>query len=96
MTLTTVELIGSAYWASYLFNGDDSGIDERDVALCNAWLEYNGNPIIVGILEDEDGNWEDMWFSWSYGFHTGDTTCTGGDCLTYIALVESETPSEEA
>lgn len=29
-----------AYWASYLINGDASGISEHDKAQCDAWLAY--------------------------------------------------------
>lgn len=34
---------GSAYWASYLINGDDSGINETERALADAWCERNDN-----------------------------------------------------
>lgn len=27
------------YWASYLINGDCSGMDDSDVAACDAWIE---------------------------------------------------------
>lgn len=26
-------------WASYLINGDASGLDDEDIAKCDAWLE---------------------------------------------------------
>lgn len=29
---------GLAYWASYLINGDASGLDDREIAACDAWL----------------------------------------------------------
>lgn len=77
MTIKTFEAVGAAQWASYLINGDASGLEPREVELCDKWLE--GLPgYIVGTEAGEP------WFSWSYGLHTGDDSCSGGDCLTYI------------
>lgn len=30
------------YWASYLFNGDSSGMDDKDQAACDAFIEREG------------------------------------------------------
>jgi hypothetical protein len=65
---------GSAYWASYLINGDASGINPEEQALADAWLEREGGSVVS--CEDEP------FFSWFYGFHTG-ADCQGGDLLEY-------------
>ncbi len=31
-----------AYWASYLINGDSSGLEESEKAACDSFLERNG------------------------------------------------------
>lgn len=31
-----------AYWASYLINGDDSGLDAAEKAVCDGWLSDSG------------------------------------------------------
>lgn len=65
---------GAAYWASYLVNGDASGIDETERALADAWLERMGAADVVDVGEP--------YFSWSYGFHTG-AACSGGDLAEF-------------
>lgn len=84
MTLEVDEAIGSAYWASYLVNGDSSGLDDREIALCDAWCKRLKPAYVVSVADcEETGEMEDPWFTWSYGFHTGDD-CSGGECLTYV------------
>ena len=85
MAIEVSEEVGSAYWASYLINGDSSGLDERDIALCDAWCEGLAPAYVVSIADcEETGEREEPWFSWSYGLHTGDPDSQGGDCLTYV------------
>lgn len=87
MTIETIETVGAASWASYLINGDSSGLEPREVELADKWQERLAPAYVVSVLSDDDGESESPWFSWSYGIHTGDDSCTGGDCLTYIAHV---------
>ena len=70
-------VLGSTYWASYLINGDASGISEREQHLANAWLANAGGDVV---------DCGDPFFSWSYGFHTGDDSCQGGDLVEYTIL----------
>jgi hypothetical protein len=85
MALEVLEEIGSAYWASYLINGDASGLEDKEIALADAWQKRLAPAYVVDVARDEEtGESEDPWFSWSYGLHTGDPTCSGGDCLTYV------------
>lgn len=65
---------GSAYWASYLINGDDSGITENERTLADAWLERHGGSVVSCD--------EEAYFSWSYDLHTG-ADAQGGDLLDY-------------
>jgi hypothetical protein len=93
MTMTkfeTTEIVGAAYWASAIFNGDTSGMEEREIALYEAWeaKELGDEWTISGIVENDEGESEEPWFSSMFGFHTGwdEHGITGGDCLTYVAM----------
>lgn len=83
MTIETFEAVGAAQWASYLINGDSSGLEPREVELCDKWLAQLAPGYIVSVADNDDGEPESPWFTWSYGLHTGDD-CAGGNCLTYI------------
>lgn len=72
-TFETVK--GAACWASYLINGDASGIDEAERALCDAWCKHSTVADVVDCADEAH-------FSWYFGFHTGHT-CSGGDLLEY-------------
>lgn len=67
---------GAAVWASYLINGDDSGLEPRERELCDSWLAKLAPAYVVSCEEES-------FFSWSYGLVTGDD-CAGGSLLTYI------------
>lgn len=73
-------ITGAAYWASYIINGDASGMDETERALCDTWMarELEEGESIVDCEEESR-------FSWSYGLHTGGD-CAGGDVLDYTVL----------
>lgn len=77
------EAIGAAHWASYLINGDDSGLEEGESALCDKWAESLAPAFVVDVARAGDGEAMESEFTWSYGLHTGDN-CAGGDVLTYI------------
>lgn len=77
------QAIGAAIWASYLINGDASGLDEREISLADAWHARLAPAYVVDVERDEHGDGYEPWFTWSYGLHTGDD-CSGGDCLTYV------------
>ena len=79
-----VVVTGAAAWASYFINGDDSGLSGDDRALADAWLKRHNiaSPISTHAEEGEES--VEPYFSWSYGFHTGDD-CSGGDLLDYVA-----------
>jgi hypothetical protein len=75
------KITGAAYWASYIINGDASGLAPREKALCHAWMRRELCPeeSIVDCGEESH-------FSWFYGLYTGDDSCSGGDVLEYTVL----------
>ena len=75
------KLTGAAYWASYLINGDASGLEPREKALADAWLERELAPE-ESVVDCE----QEAHFSWHYDLHTGDDSVRGGDVLEYTIL----------
>lgn len=73
-TLTVHTHTLPAYWASYLINGDSSGITPEDKALADAYLLANALPYPVSCGESE--------FSWR-----NDATTLGGDVCEYVFLL---------
>ena len=64
-----------SYWASYLINGDASGMDDGDQADCDAWLAslpYGYNCVDVS---------EETSFR-----RSNDATDLGGDCAEYTFM----------
>lgn len=88
MTIETGTATGAAHWASYLVNGDDSGLEPRERELCDAWLARLDPWRVVDVARDASGEAQESWFTWSYGLHTGDD-CSGGNCLDYVLHKES-------
>jgi hypothetical protein len=68
--------IGAACWASYLINGDASGLSDEERALADAWCEreLGPNAAIVDCGEP--------YFTWHYDLHTG-APYRGGDVVDY-------------
>jgi hypothetical protein len=83
--MQTETIAGSAYWASYLVNGDDSGIDAEEKALADAWLEHNGIADVLDVGE--------QYYSSSYGLHTG-SKYTAGDLADYVVALREELDAE--
>lgn len=76
------EEVGPAYWASALVNGDESGMDEREIPIMEAWVERLARDgwRVVSTKDDEE-----PWFTWNYRLHSGDYAGpAGGDVITYI------------
>ena len=60
--------IGFAHWASYLFNGDSSGMEDSDIQDCDDWLScHNYGPTDVKEI----------------GFHSSVYAGLGGDAAEY-------------
>ncbi len=62
------------YWASYLINGDDSGLEPGEKKTIDRWLKKEGYPDFVDVSED-------VWFS-----RRNDATNLGGDVAEYKAF----------
>lgn len=62
-----------AHWASYLINGDASGLEDGEQAVIDAWMVKEGNPHICDCGES--------YFSW-----TNEATSLGGDVCDYTAF----------
>jgi hypothetical protein len=65
-----------SYWASYLINGDASGLDDVDHRACDIHCEtqWDGWRVVDVIGEP--------YFSWSYHMHGG--TAQGGELVEYV------------
>lgn len=80
---TKLEFTLPACWASYLINGDASGMPDEDKAQCDAFLKGKGLPAPVSCSDES-------WFSWR-----NDATKLGGDVMDFFFLVEDKAlPSE--
>lgn len=84
MTIKVGEAIGAAHWASYLINGDESGLEPDEKALADKWQESLAPAYAVDVKRDYDGNGEDSWFTWGYWLHVRLESPLGGSCLTYV------------
>jgi len=79
-----IQTAAPAYWASYLVNGDSSGLDAREIDLADKWQARVSPAFVVAVATDKHGLHESPYFSWSYGAIAGDDSCAGGDLLDYI------------
>jgi hypothetical protein len=70
---------GAAHWASYLINGDASGLTELERIQADAWCDRE--------LEDGEQvvDCGEPYFSWSFGMYTG-IPVKGGDLVDYTIL----------
>ena len=70
---------GAACWASYLINGDTSGLSDEERNLADAWCEreLGPNDCIVDCGEP--------YFTWHYKLHTG-ASYSGGEVVDYRVI----------
>jgi len=64
-----------AHWASYLINGDASGISLVEKLECDAFLKSHGLPMPVSCSDEE-------WFSWR-----NDANTLGGSVMDFTFLL---------
>ena len=78
--------IGAACWASYLINGDASGLSNEERELADAWLarEVAANGAIIDCGEP--------YFTWHYDLFTG-AAYRGGDVVEGLANGTRQTPN---
>lgn len=77
--LTPIIHILPAYWASYLINGDDSGIAASTKAQADKFLADNNLPAPCSCSDEP-------WYSWRNDSGNG----LGGDVLEYTFLIASQ------
>jgi len=68
-------LTAPSYWASYLINGDASGIEPEEKVACDMWLESEGLGFPVSC--------EDAGFLKN---HDASRFALPADCQTYLFL----------
>lgn len=73
--IETITGTGLACWASYLINGDASGIDDSDVRAADAFAKWLGGRII-DCSEESDFGVPDAG------------TRLAGDCVEYTAIID--------
>lgn len=79
MALKPIKGVALSAWATYLVNGDDSGIDPEDRAMADRFAEWMGGPIV---------SCDDAGFRWTHD--ASQFGALAGDCQEYTALIESE------
>jgi hypothetical protein len=68
------ELTAPESWASYLINGDASGLSDEEEALCDEWVESVGAIGPVDCSEEPEFRWTHDAFN---------VMPLGATCLTY-------------
>jgi hypothetical protein len=81
MTIAVTTATAPAYWASYLVNGDASGLEDREQASADRWIAKQAPWYVVDVARDGD-NEQEARFTWSYQLYGGDAK--GGDVLDYV------------
>ena len=75
--MQTLEITAPSHWASYLINGDASGLEPEDKAACDAWIKREGVGIPVSC--------EDAGFRGKHDAYP--ELPLGADCQTYVFLI---------
>jgi len=78
---------GPSVWASYLINGDSSGIEPEDVAACDEWQKHIEPWFVVSTVDDDEGR-----FTWHYRTYGG--TADGGTVIDYVVYKDATSESE--
>ena len=73
--MDTVTYTAPAYWASYIVNGDSSGLDPSEHEAADAFLATLPPDAVIAECEE-------VGFAWS-----NDATDEGGNCCTYTFLL---------
>lgn len=76
MTLKVETITGVAYWASYLVNGDATGMEDSEIALCDKWCDSIAPYYVISVEDDSER------FTWSGHLYGSD--CAGVTVCDYI------------
>lgn len=82
--VTTATATAPSYWASYLVNGDASGLDPAEKVHAEHWLALRAPWRVVDVARDDDGEAIEARFTWHYGLYDTLADCSGGDVLDYV------------
>ena len=89
MPVTFHEIDGVAFWASYLINGDASGMEDSELDDCHRWLRNNHVRHVVGIVDDSER------FTNRAALVCGTSLpYDGADVCTYIVELEPDKPGK--
>jgi len=83
MAIQIETLIGPAFAASYLVNGDDSGLDERERAALDQWAEREGVQAFHGTTDSEP------WFTWAGRVHYREGDSEGLTVCEYLVSLRA-------
>jgi len=77
MRLIVKTATAPSHWASYLINGDASGMNDSEIAACDAWLARAGLGTPVSCADAGFMRWHDA----------ANEMLLAADCQTYLFLV---------
>ena len=80
-----------AYWASYLINGDASGMTDDELVLAHKaeqLLLTHGGWRVVDVARDADGDPIEARFTWAFEIYEGGDA-SGGDVLDYVIVTHN-------
>lgn len=73
-----------AHWASYLINGDASGLEKGEAERADAYVQGHAPRSRINVV---DVDADSVGFTWSFDLYGGD--CAGGEIARYTALSAS-------
>lgn len=79
MSHPQTHIVGPAHWASFLINGDASGLSPEERDMADAWLARER----VRIIGTEPG--AEPYFTWSAAVHCPELGVAGMEALDYRA-----------
>jgi hypothetical protein len=88
--MKTTVITAPSIWASYLVNGDSSGITEQDKIDADRYLK---DVDIVDVVRNDNGDCMDSYFTHEYYLHGGDDV--GGEVLDYVAVLTTNWELQE-
>lgn len=81
-TINTITYKLPSYWASYLINGDASGLEDNEQEQIDTWVERQRKNLNTTLFSCTDCS-EESAYSWR-----NDATNLGGDVCDYTFLID--------
>lgn len=72
---------GPEYWAPYLINGDDSGLEPDEKEQADKWCKLNKIADVIDCAEESR-------FTWSYHLYNPFSDCRGGNVVEYTVILQ--------